>query len=106
MSWADTKGDNDDQSHKLAFPERDALPGVDAAALSLARHGNSGAGRGSDDVVQSSVYALHAGRRRPCPDARRASCDILLSVVFERIFRGTGSGKVFFGRRDAAHESD
>src|SRR5580658_1195470 len=105
MSRADTTGDND-ESHELAFPECAALPGLDAAALSLARHGSSGTGRSPNDVVPSRLHPLHAGRRRAGPDASRAGCDVLLSVIVERIFRRTGSGKVFFCSRDAADEHE
>src|SRR5271170_7815317 len=104
MSRADTTGDNDDQSHELAFPERDALPGLDAAALSLARHGSSGPSRGSDDAVPSRLHPLRAGCGRAGSDARGAGRDVLLLVIVEHIFRNAGPGKVFFGKRDTACE--
>src|SRR5580658_3707606 len=90
-SQANTKGAGD-ESHELAFPRRDAFAGMDAAALSVARHGCGGAGCGSDDGLRARLHALHGRRSCAASDARHAFRDLRFSFTIER----RGAGAVFF----------
>src|ERR1700730_11479889 len=78
--WTNTKGSGDDHAYELAFSEHNAFPGLDATALSVARHGRSGVGRGSDDAVPALVGALRAGCGGAHVDAGCAHRHILLSL--------------------------
>src|ERR1700722_17556840 len=86
--WTNMKGagddESDDESNELAFPEPDVPPGLDPAALSVARHGLSRLGRGSDGALSNRLCSLCARRGNACVDARRAGRYLLLSGALER----------------------
>src|SRR5271156_4950066 len=98
--WTNTKGTGDDlsyddQSDELAIPEHDAFPGLDPAALSVARHGTVGAGRSSDDALSTRLRPLCTKRGGARSDARRAHRDVPLSDIFRyshlrKVFCGLG----------------
>src|SRR5271169_1256363 len=91
MRWANTKGAGDDQSDELAFSNRDAFPGLDLAALPVARHGDSRTGRGSDDSLPPRLRPLCYGRGYARLDARGACGYVLLSYKLQH----SGPCKVF-----------
>jgi hypothetical protein len=92
------KGAGDDCSYELVFPERDAFPGLDAVALSVARHSRGSTSRRPDDIVPPVLNRLRIGGCSARADARRTTRYISLSGGFW----GNNLCRIRFHRGNAA----
>src|ERR1700722_16014846 len=104
--WTNMKGTGDEQSRELAFSHRDAFPGLDPAALFVARDRSRSTSRRFNEPLPTGLLALRGSGGCAGIDAGCAGGYILFPAALERSLfdnkcdgRKTGAHQDFW-RRD------